>query len=499
MENLPIRRGPMGRRSSKSILFCLLLNVIAAVVFARPTSAEETASGKRRVAVMPFEVRSEKEGDAFLADGFPDTLTSALSQVSSLILVERRDLKTVLDEQSLGQSGAIDAEAAAEAGKVLGAQTVVLGSFTRIGSMGRGACRLVDTASGRVDHSHTVQATGNISGGEALFGLMDNLAAALLESFGVEFTKVERKRVTERATATKNVSAYEYYIKGREKMLLADNRGYAEAAPLFEKAIEVDPGYALAYAALAETYYYRGFQKEQNGEDAGHLYEQCYDNAKKAVELNNGLAEAHRAMAAAYSVGEQRSSEFRRMEAKRAVELNPTDAESIYALWLAGPRNPDGALIKRALSFNPRLLMALNGLGIELASRGRLGEATARFREAVRVNPKKANARNNLGVALKKKGKLTEAIEQFRKAVQIDPRDASSHFNLGNALAKKGDFGAAIKSFGEAVSINPRHAKANYNLGLALEKKGKRKKARRYYKNSCKLGYSKGCKKAKKR
>lgn len=433
------------------ILFFFALPSLHGYGFA---AEEDITKGKRRVAVYPFEINSPEKRDAFLSSAFPETLTSALSQVRALILLERGELKKLLEEQKLGQTGIIDPETAVKTGKILGAETAVLGSFNRIGSKVRATCRLVDVGTSEVDKTHIIKVYRELSKEEELFDLMEELANTLIKSFEVDVTPEEIKQVSFRTEPTKNYSAYEYYIEGREKMLLFDMEGYEQAVPLFQKAIEADSKYALAYAALSETYYYLGYQEEQLGGEFQTYYDLCYENAKKAVKLRPNLSESHRAMAAAYAGGgKRRDPKIRQQEAQKAVDLNPNDSESYFVLWLASGGNPDDKRIKRALTLNPRFTAAYLQLGLSLYLKGLYDEAILNWRKALEINPRNSIAYSNIGDALEKKGLYDEAILNLKKALEINSRNSDAYNSMGDALHMKGDIEGASDAWRKACDL----------------------------------------------
>ena len=143
---------------------------------------DDITKGKRRVAVFPFEVNSPRKNEDWLSAAFPETLTNALTQVRSLLLVERGDLKHILAEQKLSQTGIIDPKTAVRTGRILGAQTGVLGAFSRAGQAVRVTCRLVDMETTAVDDRHVIMVTKTLRSDEELFNVMDDLAKALIKS-----------------------------------------------------------------------------------------------------------------------------------------------------------------------------------------------------------------------------------------------------------------------------------------------------------------------------
>ncbi len=125
-------------------------------------------------------------------------------------------------------------------------------------------------------------------------------------------------------------------------------------------------------------------------------------------------------------------------------------------------------LFRTTIDRNPTCWMAHNNLGIALAERGQVDEASGHFRRALEIKPDHAEAHNNLSLALQRQGKLDEAIAHARIALRFNPNYAECHFHLGNTLSQQGQVAEAIGHFQRALEIRPDYPKAHINLGIAL-------------------------------
>ena len=135
------------------------------------------------------------------------------------------------------------------------------------------------------------------------------------------------------------------------------------------------------------------------------------------------------------------------------------------------------SLYDHALDVTSDNFLAHNGLGNELTTRGRLGDAVIHYLEALRIRPEYAEAHYNLGHVLSIQGKKEEAIEHFRKAIKIKPDYAEAHDYLGYELACQGSREDAIKHYRKAIKIKPDYAEAHNCLGYELLYQGKGKEA----------------------
>jgi tetratricopeptide (TPR) repeat protein len=134
-----------------------------------------------------------------------------------------------------------------------------------------------------------------------------------------------------------------------------------------------------------------------------------------------------------------------------------------------------------ALAVTSGNFMAHDGLGEQLAKRGRLDEAIDHFQKALSIAPGYREIETNLMLALIKKGRTNEAITHLQALLKEDPNDAQLHYNLGNALRKKGDPQGAIGAYKEALAIQGRYPAAHYDLGIALDRNGQIEEAIAHY------------------
>ena len=129
-------------------------------------------------------------------------------------------------------------------------------------------------------------------------------------------------------------------------------------------------------------------------------------------------------------------------------------------------------LYTKTIEQNPACWLALNNLGNDLLSRGKVEEAIADIQKAIEINPDYAKGHYNLANALQKKGLPDEAIMEFQKALQIYPGFAEAHYNLANTLRLEGRTGEAIEQYLETLQINPYMPDAHLNLGDLLGQNG---------------------------
>jgi tetratricopeptide (TPR) repeat protein len=196
---------------------------------------------------------------------------------------------------------------------------------------------------------------------------------------------------------------------------------------------------------------------------------------QKAVQIDPGFAEGHS------NLGVLLANSGRRDEAigeyRRALEIDPQFAMAYYNLGivLGNCKQIDEAIdqYQHALKIDPRLTLAHCNLANLLSERGRFDEAVAHLEKALEIDPRSILARTILGNLFRSRGRLDEAITQFQKAVDIEPRSATLHWNLAIALNERGRSEEAVAQYQEVLRIDPRSAVAHRNLGDILHAHGK--------------------------
>jgi tetratricopeptide (TPR) repeat protein len=210
---------------------------------------------------------------------------------------------------------------------------------------------------------------------------------------------------------TENPEAHELYLKGRYFWNRRTAENLKKAADYFQQAIGKDPNYALAYSGLADCHVLLPLYPALGSNPRDEL-PKALEAARKAVQLDDGLAEAHSSLARALASDLQLSAAM--SEFSRAIELNPNYATAHQ--WF----------------------------GECLQSQGRVEEALAELKRAQELDPLSLIINSLLGFAFDTVGKSDEAIAQLRKTIEIDPNFLYAHGLLGNVLEHKGQLKEAI-------------------------------------------------------
>jgi TolB-like protein/cytochrome c-type biogenesis protein CcmH/NrfG len=203
-----------------------------------------TPGNRTTVAVMPFRFTGADSTLQPLERGFAELLTTDLSRVSALTVVERARLSAILDEIKLSQSGAVDSTTALRAGKLIQAGTLVQGSLIQNGNRLRTDAALVSVATSSIG---TAPATDE-QNLDRVFDMEKTIALALIQSLGVPLTTAERNAIEQRPT--RNLQAFLAYSQG---LTYEDQGRYDEASRAYGNAARIDPGFGAAAQKSAQT------------------------------------------------------------------------------------------------------------------------------------------------------------------------------------------------------------------------------------------------------
>jgi TolB-like protein/Tfp pilus assembly protein PilF/class 3 adenylate cyclase len=375
----------------------------------------------KSIAVLPFENLSEEKGNAYLADGIQEEILTRLSKIADLKVIARTSTERY-------KSAPANLREIAEQ---LGVANVLEGSVQKAADQVRVNVQLINAAT----QAHLWADTYDRKLTD-IFAVESDIAKTIADTLQAKLTSSEKTAIAKRPTA--NSEAYELYLKGRffwNKRTGADLR---TAIEYFNQALGKDPSYGLAYAGLADSY---GLLSIYGAASPADSFPQARAAAKKALELDDTLAEAHSSLAfslAHYDFDlEQSLKEF-----ERAIQLNPNYATARH--WYSN--NPlvelgqfDRAIAegKRAVELDPLSLIISADLGEDYFFARRYDEAIAQLRKTIEMDPRFHYAHWNLGEVWQLKSQLNEAISEYRKAVELND-DPFVFALLGQAYARAG-------------------------------------------------------------
>ena len=395
------------------------------------------------VAVLPFVNMAGDPDTEYLSDGITESLINSLSQVPELRVMSRSSVfrykGAKVDPQTVGRE--------------LGVEAVLEGRVAQRGDSLSLSVELVDAR----DNSHIwgKQYSGKLT---EILALQDQMARDLSQSLRLRLSGEEEQRLVKRYTD--NVEAYQLYLKGRYYWNKRTPDGFKRGLELFQQAIDTDPGYALAYAGLADSYAMLGDYSVLAPREA---FPRAEAAATTALRLDDHLAEGHTSLAFV-KMAYQWDWTTADKEFRRAIELNPNyaTAHQWYASYLAMMGRFDDSIreIKRAQELDPLSRIINANLGLHYYYARQFDQSIEQLKRTISLDEGFFVPHQYLGRTYIQKGMHREAIAELERARQLSGNAPEVVASLGHAYAAAGRTGEAQRTLAELDEI----AKERYVL-----------------------------------
>ncbi len=385
---------------------------------------------KNSIAVLPFQNMSGDEEQEYFSDGLTEELINALANIGDLRVVARTSVFAFKGKQ-------MDVR---DIGQELNVAAVLEGSVRKSGDQLRITAQLVDVADGYHIWSDRWDRTP-----DDVFAIQDEIALAIAEKLKIDLQGEERNRVVK--DATENQKAMDFFRQARFYANQQTAEGFARTIELFKQAIAEDPGFALAYAALADTYSVAPASGTMPTPVANAL---AKENALRAVELDDQLEEAQAAL------GSIKVAEYAWEEAlghfRKAIDINPNYSRA-YQLY-----------------------------GYNLMCLGRMEEAKEALRTAIDLDPYALHTRRNLGRVFYFAGDYDRATEILNKVLNINPNFSFTHMSLALVYLELGEDGKALEAIEREKAVQKTWVPMLECLtGIILQRMGKSGESRRIF------------------
>jgi TolB-like protein/Flp pilus assembly protein TadD len=392
------------------------------------------------LAVLPFDNISPDQETDYFSDGLTEELIARLSLVSEIELVSRW-----ASMQFKGRKQDIRA-----IGNELGARYIIGGSVRRFHESVRITVQLVDVATNR-------QLWGNTYKGKLddIFDIQEQVAQQIVEALRLKLSFSEKVSLTKRQTV--NAQAYDLYLRGQDYLYRLTKRSVEYAIQLFEKAIELDPRYAAAYAGCSSAYgqMYQWFSREERYRD------KAQELSFKALMYDSNLPEAYAAMGLSYFIWGK--FEEASASSRKAIELDPDDFIAYWTLgrihFSNGELEESLDLFRRVIDIKPGFYAAYADLAQTCEGLGRKAEADVASEQLLALlpnyllqNPDDSRARMYYAITLAERGRKEEAIREGAAALELSPGDPMMLYNCACLYARLGETERAVDTLRQAMS-----------------------------------------------
>lgn len=400
-----------------AVVGVLFLTGVASVdVLFKVTTGRETPRPGKTIAVLPFRNETGDHANDYLVSGVSDSIAGTLGLFDKLRVISQTTIDKL--DHSLSPT---------DAGRQIGAETVVLGTVKREGNELAISTQLVDVATGRNVVEFTEKAAP-----DNMAELQAGLQKRLLEAF-----EIVEPTGGPSGSYTNNSKAFDLYLKGEFERHRSTPAGIAASIENYRKAIDADSSYALAFQGVALAYRSAPAYGVMSPEDA---YPKAREAAMTALRLDPTLSTPYVTLASLQATYDWdfKGAEQQYLEAIRRAP-NSSEAHYSYGNFLVAMQRTDEAMshYRIAQQSDPLNLNAATNISWALYVAGRYDEAAEQIKQVIERDPTFARAYLNLGEIQQQQGKFTQAVESVKKAFELS-KDPLTEMALGHVYATAG-------------------------------------------------------------
>ena len=378
---------------------------------------ERTVATGKSIAVLPFENMSQDQVHAPFAIGIHDDLLTRLAKISSIRTISRTSVL-----QYRGTTKTIP-----QIAQELGVATVLEGGVQRVGDRVRINVQLIDAFTDEHLWAETYDRQLTATN---IFMIQSEIATAIADALRATLLPIEQKRLA--TIPTENLAAIEAYFLGKQSMAKRTGAALVDAVNHFKKAIELDPGFALAYIGQADSYLLQTDNGDLSPKEASAFAEPLID---MALELDDQSGEAF-----------------------ASLGLNFTNL---------GDHDAAEAAFRRALDLSPNYVSAHHWYSNFLRNYGHYDAGLKQINDAIQLDPLSAVLQTNLGSVLFALGRPEESITQFKKTISINDAIPASYWSIGAIYwTQYGQFDEALEWLERGLERNPGNSTISAWIGL---------------------------------
>ncbi len=367
------------------------------------------------IAVISFENQTGDKAFDYLRKAIPSLLITSLEQRGGLYVVTWERMADLLSQMGQKDAEMIDRESGFRLCRKEGVEAIVLGSFVKAGDMFATDVKVLDVGTRRLIKSAGSRGEGADS---ILRTQIDELSRDISAGIGPAREKIEAERYQVAEVTTSSMEAYQHFLRGSEEFA---KMYYEDARKSLEKAIALDPEFAMAYYVLAVVHASLGNIR------AGH------EAAAKAKVLAN-----------------------------KATERERLYIEALYAGMVDRDMEARIRLVQEIIQKFPREKLAHYWLGVIYRERADYEMAVEEQNKTLELDPDYGNAHNELGYLYLALRNFDKSIEHFQKYASLNPDDANPFDSLGEAYFIMGKLDEAVAKYKEALAVKPDFLTSNY-------------------------------------
>jgi len=400
--------------------------------------AERTAKTKA-IAVLPFDNISPDKDSDYFSDGLTEELIANFSRLKDVRVVSRttsmqykgtkKDIKTI--------------------GRELGVRYIMEGSVRKFQDNLRITAQLIDVESDAQLWAETYK--GKLAD---VFDMQEQVSKQIVDALMVKLTPTEKVVLTKRATL--NAEAFDCNLRARNFLYHRTKKSVHAAVQLFQKAIELDPRYAAAYAGLGEACatLYQSFERKEP------WLERAIESSLKALMYDSSLSEAYAALALSYF--NKKSLNEALTASQKAIELDPNNFTGYWILgriYHSTDRDREAVeMFKKVIALNPEFYSAYGDLQMTYERLGEMDKYKETIQAALQVyphylllHPDDARAHMYCAITLFQAGKTEDAKTTAAKAIELNPDDPLMLYNAACFYARLGEKRLAVESLRNSV------------------------------------------------
>jgi len=448
--------GPQKFRAKELLLhgFFLLVAVGLSYRMIGTPKVRLTAANAKAIAVLPFRNMSDSKEDEYFSDGITEDILTQLSKISDLQVISRSSAMKYKDTQkTLG-----------EIGQELSVGSILEGSVRRAGNRVRISGQLVDA-----EHDKQLWAETYDRELQDIFAIQSDVAQRIAGALSAKLSSVELERLGKKPT--ENLDAYAFYLRGRDYFYHYNRNDNERAIELFQKALAIDPAYALAYAGLGDAYerrYYYDFPPA--------WVDSAVAVSRQAIAIDPNLAEGYKSLGSALQTrGDVRGA----LELyKKAVSLNPNYAPAInnigFVAWSLGSYDEAAKWMRKASMLEPNFARWTANIGFYYLHLGLDSLTQVWLHKAIDLQPDYIFPYVWLAYHHSYRGRVDSARAYVEGALSIDPDEFLALVAGGDVELLNGSYDKAQHFYERSVSLAGNTGESAFKLAYVLHKLGRK-------------------------